>query len=190
MGELTHWIELAQPFPTCYSPSTESSSRIDRGWTTAKSPAILLLDVTSSVNHAAEDNYTEAISDHAMMDYTFASRRAHNASSGVEAAIPSAICKHPMFSEMVNLYAEHLQIHNLPNEEQLQTLNATFKEAGRIVRDHLIVHDSTGQESKRLVLNAIARAVWGKMPSWRGGFFGPRPWLESTLLSAAGTLSH
>ncbi len=71
MSELSSWIEISQPFPTHFSVASETSSRIDRSWSTAKAAAILLLDVSSSINSTAEENWTKKLSDHAMLDVFF-----------------------------------------------------------------------------------------------------------------------
>ncbi len=98
MRELSLWVELAQPFPTHFSAASESSSRIDRGWTTAKSAAILLLDVSSSVSISAEDNWMNGISDHAMVDYVFSSRPDKKRSAGAAPLDSHSYLQAPSFS--------------------------------------------------------------------------------------------
>ena len=88
MQELALWIEMAQPFPTCYSPVSETSSRIDRGWVSATSAAILQLDVSSSVSISAEENYSGAISDHALVDFYFGPRRSTSLNNGAVSLPP------------------------------------------------------------------------------------------------------
>ena len=91
-GWLSSFIgsNLPKPSPhTHYSASSESSSRIDRGWTTAMPPAILLLDISSTVAILAEDNYINCISDHALVDLSFSSRAAKSRAAGLLPTLPS-----------------------------------------------------------------------------------------------------
>ena len=164
MQELALWIEMAQPFPTCYSPVSETSSRIDRGWVSATSAAILQLDVSSSVSISAEENYSGAISDHALVDFYFGPRRSASLNNGADTLppIPSFISKHPYFGELVPIYAEEMKLKDCPAETKLDLFNSALRAIGREVRDHLLTHDPDGNDSKRLVLNSISRAVWGQ----------------------------
>ena len=76
--------------------------------------------------------------------------------------IPSYISKHPYFGELVPIYAEEMKLKDCPAETKLDMFNSSLRAIGREVRDHLLTHDPDGNDSKRLVLNSISRAVWGQ----------------------------
>ena len=94
------------------------------------------------------------ISDHAAIDVTFAPLRSGESRN----IVPRHICRQVFFSEMVQKYADDLQLLDLPVEQQLSTFKSVLLEAARRTRDQLL--DKDGALSDRLIVGSIARAVW------------------------------
>ena len=157
MRELKFWTEISQPFPTNFSASGDSCARIDRAFSTIPTSHLINMKVSSAVVGTPEDNEARCISDHAAFDVTFGLHQKQVSSAN---AIPRHICKHPIFADKVQIYADDLDLLATPATTQLPLLKIIFTEAARAVRDHLLTHDSQGIESQRLVVASVARAVW------------------------------
>jgi len=159
-SELKSWVEVVQPFPTHFAPSSASSGRIDRAWLSASSPSILQMTITSAVGTPPEILYNRCISDHGVLDVVFAGRV--KKSDGELPPISKEICKMDVFGELLDTYFSALDVFSLPEERQLHIFNITLREIGRIVRDKLITTMPNSEESISMVCASISRAVWGQ----------------------------
>ena len=136
MRELKSWVEISQPFPTHFCSSTKSSSRIDRAWTTTTPAAILQIQIASSVRGTPEDAYAKVISDHAALDVIFSCKQV---CSSIEKPIPKADTQHHLYASIISDVVQSVDLFNLPFSVQLKTFNKIHVEAGRVVRNHLML---------------------------------------------------
>jgi len=155
--ELSHWVEITQPFPTHYSAFANSCGRIDRVWVTSPTAQLLNLRTASAVLSSPEDNEAKGISDHAAVEIVLANLGAADVKKKV---ISRHICKCPQFTRALEKLVEAVGVLSLPRDLQLGVYKRCIWEAARVTRDHLLTHDPSGEESQRLVVDSIGRAVW------------------------------
>jgi len=157
MQVLSSWTELAQPLPTHYSASSQSASRIDRGWISCPSNQIVNMDISSSTVGAPEDYEAAGLSDHAPVVFIVTSRCF---SPPRPRPLAKFICRDPKFAEMVDIISRSIRLLEQPVANQLFLLNKIILEAARHVRNYSLYHRPDGSDNVRLVIDSISRAIW------------------------------
>jgi len=155
--ELTLWVEVAQPFPTNYSAVSRSCARLDRAFSTAPTASVLNLNIVSSVIGSPEEYEASGISDHAPLEVAFCQKKGATIQAP---SIPKHICKMPQFAEIVAKMVDNVALFGLPDHQQLFIYKKLLREASRHVRDFLLTHFPNGNESERMVIDSVGRAIW------------------------------
>lgn len=155
---LEKWVEIVQPMPTHFTSSSNSCTRIDRGFFACPGSLLLRLDVSSTVVGTPEGCDSKGLSDHAPVDIVICDK--YNSPSSSCPSIPRWVCRHPEFGMHVQKIAEDIDLLSQPVAKRLPLLKKCIREAARCIRDRVIRSEDSSTDKCRLIADSMSRAVW------------------------------
>jgi len=115
------------------------------------------MQVMSFVIGTPEEYYGSGLSDHAPLLVSFGRQSRTDIS---DQPIPKFICTHSCFKTRLNLISADINLVNLPDHQQLPVYKACIREAAKRTREHLLYSDAGSQESRRMAIASVSRAIW------------------------------
>ena len=156
---LEDFTEILQPHPTRYNQETGTLTHLDRIWTTWPRSWIIKLDIRANVCGAPEALHNHGISDHSPLELYIA-HLPNKPEKSTSFSIPRHWCKSQAFADRLNFLTIRILKDSMLPFERLDAHKICIYEAAKHARDLENFSDSQGTESRRLVFESMARAIW------------------------------
>ncbi len=154
---LTRLVELHRPNPTHYTQSSGQLTRIDKGYSTMPGSVLIKLGITAAISEGPESLHSKGLSDHSAVGFSFAPKfLVRNGTF----SFPKAWFNTPAFAGRLKLLITKIDCLSLHPLDQLEVYKRCLKSAAFHARDVLQNSNPDGSESRRMILEAMSRAVW------------------------------